>query len=171
MQSALPDWITERIEARQTPRDRTVLYAVGLNENPRNIPRPPFIFSRTCTAVRKPLFHLLVLNGGSLLIRSHRLPTQGRYGPHKLDCSHCITGNSGISQPAEINITFLHITPNISDGIHAEFSTLFVFADSSKRSKSIFPREKFHLECYNVIREVKHVRKWALNCEIFIKVS
>jgi len=33
-----------------------------------------------------------------------------RYGSHKLDYSYCITGNSSISQPVEINITFLHIT-------------------------------------------------------------
>ena len=56
------------------------------------------------------------------------------YGPYKLDYSYCITGNSGISQPAEINITFLHITSNmVYLGWYlpdTEFSIPFVFVDS-----------------------------------------
>lgn len=85
----------------------------------------------------------------------------GRYGPHKLDYFYCITGNSGISQPAEINITFLHITEYLGYPPGTEFSIPFVFAYPSKRSKSLFPWEKFCLKYHNVILELKYTYIWA----------
>lgn len=83
-----------------------------------------------------------------------------RYGPHKLDYSYCITGNSSISQPAEINITFLHITPNISDGISTRrriFRSFCICGFFEEIKVDLSMRKILSRIFLNIIPEVQHI--------------